>query len=264
MAQLAGKVAVVTGAGTGIGRGIAVELGRRGASVIVHYNRSEAGARETVQMLEKTGTRAYSIQADLESVAQCQRLVHLSVKALGRVDVLVNNAAVSTEAPFLDVSEALWDQTVNVNLRAPFFCAQAAAREMVRQGGGRIVHVGSVHGLVSRSPFGAYAAAKGGLHALTRQMAVELAPYHISVNCVAPGTIEVERYAAMLDYDRQRSARAIPWGRVGEPQDVATVVAFLCSDDADFVTGQVVCVDGGATSHLPSDRIGSGAQGDDR
>jgi NAD(P)-dependent dehydrogenase (short-subunit alcohol dehydrogenase family) len=214
-------------------------------------------------MLEEMGARATPIRADLESVAGCRRLVQASVEALGRVDVLVNNAAVSTEAPFLSVSQELWDKTVNVNLRAPFFCAQAAAREMVRRGGGRIIHVGSVHGLVSRSLFGPYVAAKGGLHALTRQMAVELAPYHVNVNCVAPGTIEVERYAALPGYDRQRSAQVIPWGRVGQPRDVATVVAFLCSDDAAFVTGQVICVDGGATSALPSDRCSAtGDQGD--
>ena len=231
----------------------------------MHYRTSEQGARVTVQMLAGVGARAIPVRAGRESVAECRRLVHSSVEALGRVDVLVNNAAISTETPFLDVSEALWDQTVNVNLGAPFLCAQAAAREMVRQEGGRIVHVGSVHGLVSRPLFRPYVAAKGGLHALTRQMAAELGPHHIRVNCVAPGTVEVERYAALPGYDRQRSALAIPWGRAGQPQDVATVVAFLCSDDAAFVTGQVICVDGGATSALPSDRGRDACeQGDER
>jgi NAD(P)-dependent dehydrogenase (short-subunit alcohol dehydrogenase family) len=255
MKRLEQKCAVVTGAGTGIGREIAMELAKQGASVMVHYNTSKAGAQETVQIIAKAGGRAAPIQANLEHVHECTRLIQGSVRALGGINILVNNAAVSTEARFLDVSEELWDRTLNTNLRAPFFCAQAAVREMIKRGGGKVINIGSVHGLLSVPVFGPYAAAKGGLHMLTRQMAIELAPYRINVNCVAPGLIEVKRYFSQFsDYDRDEAARDVPWGRVGFPRDIAPIVAFLCSDDAGFITGQVIYVDGGQSSVLASRR----------
>lgn len=251
MLSLKDKIGIITGASTGIGRGIAFELAKRGASVVVHYNSNAAGIQETLQTITKAGGRAVPIQANLELVSECLRLVEESIQTYGTIDILVNNAAVSTEARFVDVTEGLWDQTLNTNLRAPFFCAQAAARHMMQQGGGKIINIGSIHGLRSLPLFGPYAAAKGGLNTLTRQMAVELAPYQINVNCVAPGLVEVERYYSQFpDYDRDEAARKVPWGRVGLPQDIAGVVAFLCSDDANFVTGQVIHVDGGQTSAL--------------
>jgi len=246
------KVAVVTGAGTGIGQGIALELGKRGAVVLVHYHSSEAGAEETVRSITGAGGRARAVQADLSQVSECQRLIGSCLDTFGRIDILVNNSGVTTKADFVEVTEELWDLTVDISLKASFFCAQAAVRQMIAQGGGgKIVHIGSVHGNLSLPGFGPYAAAKGGLHNLTRQMAYELAPHRINVNCIAPGVIEVERYYTFeADYDRAKWARTVPWGRVGFPRDIAGVVAFLCSDDADFVTGQVICVDGGQTSSL--------------
>jgi len=255
MLQLKDKVAVVTGAGTGIGSEIAGELGKQGASVVVHYNTSKVGAEETTQLITKIGGNATPIHANLEKVSECIRLIQDSFKHYGGIDILINNAAVSTEEDFLDTSEELWDQTVNTNLRAPFFCAQSAARGMIERGGGKIINIGSVHGLVSTSICGAYAAAKGGLHMLTRQMAIALAPYGINVNCVAPGLIEVERYYRLFpDYDREDAARMIPLRRVGFPNDVAPLVAFLCTEHASFITGQVIFVDGGQICILSTHR----------
>jgi len=250
MGQLDGKRAVVTGAGTGIGRGIAVELARRGASVVVHYHSSAGGAEETRKTIRERQGRAVAIRANLAQVHECTRLVQESVSAFGGVDILVNNAAISPEVPFLDVSDEMWNRVIATNLSGPFFCAQAAAREMVRRGaGGKIIHIGSAHGFTSAPHFGPYAASKGGLHMLTKQMALELAPHQIGVNCVAPGLVEVERYHTQFpDYDRDVSARLVPWGRVGLPADIGCVVAFLCSDDAEFITGQVIYVDGGQTA----------------
>ena len=260
MSRLENKIAVVTGAGTGIGRGVAVELGKQGASVVVHYNSSRSGAQETLHSIEEAGGRAVTVQADLAEVRACRHLIEKTVQVFGSVDILVNNAALSTEAAFFDVSEDLWNRTLAVNLTAPFFCAQAAAREMIKRGGGKIINIGSVHGLRSLPVFGPYAAAKGGLHMITRQMAVELAPHRINVNCVAPGLIEVERYFSQFSsYDRNVAQRRVPWGRVGFPRDIGSVVAFLCTVEADFITGQVIYVDGGATSALAS-RSSKGAQ----
>lgn len=250
------KVAIVTGAGTGIGQGIAIELGRRGAAVVVHYHTSETGAHKTAQEIEKAGGQALIVQADLRQVSECKRVIDEGVKAFGRLDILINNSGVTTQAGILDVTEETWDLTVEIALKAAFFCAQAAARQMIAQGGGgKIVHIGSVHGNLSLPGFAAYAAAKGGLHNLTRQMAFELAPHHINVNCIAPGVIEVERYLTFMPhYRREKWSQKVPWGRVGFPQDVANLAAFLCSDEADYITGQVICIDGGQTTSLQLDR----------
>jgi NAD(P)-dependent dehydrogenase (short-subunit alcohol dehydrogenase family) len=252
--SLEGKVAIVTGAGTGIGRGIAVQLAGQGATVVVHFNASEEGARETVRMIEGAPP-PLAQRANLEEPDACAGLVSGIVQRQGRIDILVNNAAVSTEAMILDVTEDLWNMTINVNLRAPFFCSKEAARAMIPHGSGKIVNIGSVHGSVSFPACSAYAASKGGLNMLTKQMAIELAPHHICVNCVAPGTIEVERYFTQFgNYERGAAAESIPIGRVGLPQDIACIVGFLCTDEADFITGQTIIVDGGQTSIIPSSR----------
>jgi NAD(P)-dependent dehydrogenase (short-subunit alcohol dehydrogenase family) len=253
--NLENKIAIVTGAGTGIGRGIALELAQKGAVVIVHYNSSEHGANETVRMVQEAGGRAELLKANLEQADACINLIESTVQKYGKLDILVNNAAVSTEGQILDIDEKLWNLTININLRAPFFCSQTAVKVMIPQGGGKIINIGSVHGLVSFPSFGPYAASKGGLNMLTKQMAIELAPYHINVNCVAPGIVEVERYFSQFsNYNREQAAASIPYGQVGFPKDIAPVVAFLCSNEANYITGQIIVVDGGQSSILFSNR----------
>ena len=249
--NLEGKTALVTGAGTGIGRGIALKLAASGVQVAVHYSSSVDGARETVQLIEKSGGHALPFQANLERTTEAIALVEKVIGALGKLDILVNNAAVSTEKMFFDVTEAIWDQTVDLNLKSAYFCAQAAARAMSRLGSGKIIFIGSIHGNLTSPSFGVYAASKGGINMMTRQLAVELAPMKINVNCVAPGVIEVERYYKQFPwYKREDTAKNVPWGRVGFPEDVANLVAFLASDEADFITGQIIYVDGGQTAKL--------------
>ena len=257
MPALEGKRALVTGGGTGIGRGIALELAAAGAAVSLSYNTSSAGAAETAAQIRAAGGQAWTFAADLTQPGAGADLVEAACAEMRGVDILVNNAGFSLERAFLEVTPEDWDRVQNVNLRSGFFCAQASARRMKEQGGGKILFIGSVHGSASVPKFSVYAASKGGIDALTRQLAVELAPWRINVNAVIPGLIEVESYYQSFPwYDRAVSARQVPLGRVGFPADIAAAVAFLASDRADFVTGQALVVDGGQLAKLAVDRPG--------
>lgn len=252
MGILQGKLALVTGAGTGIGQGIAVELAREGADVAIHYMHSAAGARTTAAAVEALGRRAILVPGDLAEVAEARRVVDAAAEGLGGLDVLVNNSGVTRTVPFLETTEETYAEVLNVNLRSHFFCAQQAVRYLLRRGGGSILNLTSVHGTASGPGMSAYAASKGGIIALTKQLAIELAPLHIRVNAIGPGLIEVPRYfETMPGYTRESGNTKVPWGRVGLPEDVGRVAAFLVSDGADFVTGQVLFVDGGSLARLP-------------
>jgi len=247
---LAGKVAVVTGGGTGIGAGISEALAGAGASVVVSYHGNAAGAERLVVRLGP-GAAAVAHRCDVCDHADVQALFDAAVDAFGRVDILVNNAGITEPRPLLEMTAEEWDRTLDTNLRGAFFCTQRAAREIIRQGGGgAIVNLGSVHGLAATPDHSHYEASKGGINMFTKACAVELAPHGIRVNAVAPGAIEVERYAAMPDYDPEAWGRGIPAGRVGVPSDVGPLVVFLCSAGASYVTGQIVYVDGGLTSQI--------------
>jgi NAD(P)-dependent dehydrogenase (short-subunit alcohol dehydrogenase family) len=250
--DLKGKAAIVTGAGTGNGRGIALKLAACGARVAVHeYSGNMDGARETVRMIESAGGQAVPVEADLRQIAQGTAMIDRAIEQLGGLDILVNNAGISTEKPFLELTEETWDSILDLNLKGSFFCAQRAARHMAAQGGGKIVFIGSLHGALTSPTFGPYAASKGGINMITRVLALELAPLKINVNCVAPGIIEVERYFTQFPwYNREETALNVPWGRVGFPKDVANAVAFLVSDEAEFITGQILFVDGGLSAKV--------------
>lgn len=241
-----GKVVLVTGAGRGIGREIASSFVKAGAKVGVNYLTSQRGAEAVVEEARRLGREALAVQADVSDRDQVRRMVEGIIKIFGRIDVLVNNAAVYNTTPFLEVSDQVWDSTISVNLKGPFLCSQAVAPAMLSQGEGSIINIAAVDGIRARPGYRvsvADAAAKAGLIMLTRRLAVDLAP-QVRVNSVAPGLID-SKEEGLAEEVRARISRRIPLGRVGLPADVAGIVLFLASDAASYITGEVIVVDGG-------------------
>jgi NAD(P)-dependent dehydrogenase (short-subunit alcohol dehydrogenase family) len=247
--SLHGRFALVTGSSKGVGRGIALELGRQGCAVAVNYHSDAAGAAETVSSIEGAGGKAVAVQANVGLSSDCDRMFAEVLEAFGRLDVLVNNAGVQTWKALLDLEEAEWDRVIDTNLKGTFLCTQRAARAMKEQGnGGIIVNIGSGCNKIAFPHLVDYTASKGGIEQFTKVAAVELGKYRIRVNCVAPGAIEIERTKHEAgDYAGTWSALT-PMGRVGHPADIGNAVAFLCEDRAEFITGQTVWVDGGLFS----------------
>ncbi len=246
--RLRGKAALVTGSSSGIGEAIALRFAREGADVAVHYHREEDEARAVAAQIEQLGRKAVVLGANVGVVAEASGLVHDAHAALGRLDILVNNAGVEVREPFVDVSEQHYDLVLGVNLKGAFFAAQAAARLMIEAGhGGRIVNVSSIHEDVAFLNYATYTASKGGMRMLSRTICQELAPHGITVNNIAPGAIATPINKRTLgDGELLHELQAvIPSGRLGEPDEVASVAAFLASDDAAYVTGSTYYVDGG-------------------
>jgi len=248
--SLDGKRALVTGAGSrGIGRAIAEALGAAGADVAAHYYGDDSVALELVGRLRASGRRAVALPADLADPSVARALVRRAADELGGLDVAVCCAAVLSRVPFLDVTDAEWDRVHAVNLRGYFAVGQEAARHMVARGGGRIIMVSSVNQVTVNRGIAHYAATKGGVMQLAKSMALELAPSGVTVNLIAPGTIETDLNRAFLAEPRNRTAKLglIPMDRIGRPEDVAGAAVFLASDAAAYVTGSTIVVDGGLT-----------------
>ena len=248
---LAGKVAIVTGAGTGIGVGIVEALAGAGAKVAVSYNSNRSGADALAERVRAQGAPVLVQACDVRDYAQVQALFDATLREFGRVDILVNNSGITEPHSLLEMTPEEWDRTLNINLRGMFFCTQRAAKEMIEQGsGGRIVNLSSVHSFAAVPNHSHYEASKGGINMFTKACAIELAPHDIQVNAIAPGAIEVERYFGFEGYTRESWGSRIPAGRVGFPDDIGPLAAFLCSDGARYITGQIIWVDGGMISQL--------------
>ena len=246
-----GQVAVVTGAGSGMGLAVATGLAREGATVVV-AELSEQLAEQTVAKIESEGGRAKAIPTDVSRVDQIERLFKDTVAAFGTVDILVNNAGIAVRGSFLDYTEELWERQLGVNLKGVFFCAQAAARIMIPKDRGKIVNFASVAAFAASSrPAVVYDTSKGGVRQMTISLASVLAPHRINVNAVAPGTVrtEMNRQSLSTEEGVAWQVARIPLGRVAEPDDIARPVLFLCSSDADYMTGHVLVVDGGWLVH---------------
>lgn len=245
MGKFDGKVAIVTGGSRGIGRAIALELGSHGAKVAVNYHASAAAAEEVVAAIRAAGSDALAVQADVSDPEQVNVLFKTVTDAFGKVDILVNNAGITRDNVIMMLKPDDFDAVIDTNLRSAWLCSKAASRGMMKQRSGRIINITSVVGIAGNGGQTNYAASKAGMIGLTKALAKEIASRGVTVNAVAPGFIASDMTAALSEDILKKAIEAIPLGRQGAPEDVAKAVAFLASDDAAYITGQVLVVDGG-------------------
>ena len=243
--MLDGKIAVVTGASRGIGRAIALELASQGAFVVVNYNGSKDRAEEVKKEIEAAGGKAEVYQCNVSDFEKCQAFIQDVIKTYGRLDILVNNAGITRDGLLMKMSEADFDSVIETNLKGTFNTIRFASRQMLKQRSGRIINMSSVVGIAGNAGQANYASSKAGVIGLTKAVARELASRGITVNAIAPGFIETEMTAVLSDAVKEASVAQIPLGRFGKPEDIAKTAAFLASDDAGYITGQVIQVDGG-------------------
>lgn len=243
--MLKGKHALVTGASRGIGRMIALEFAKHGANVAVNYAGSEDKAKEVVEEIKQYGVEAFPIQADVSDEASVKKMVKEVIGTFGGLDILVNNAGINRDNLLMRMKEEEFDEVININLKGVFLCTKAVTRQMMKQRGGRIINVASIVGVAGNPGQANYVAAKAGVIGLTKTTAKELASRNILVNAVAPGFITTDMTDALTDEQKEAMLEMIPLARFGEPEDVAKVVRFLASEDAAYLTGQTIHIDGG-------------------
>ncbi len=248
--RLKDKVAIVTGADTGIGKGISICLAREGAAVTIDYRGDPQPADELVKQIESSGGRAMAVAGDVTKADDIDNLISQTCSSFGKLDIFINNAGIETKKPFLEMPLDVYEKTIAVDLTGPWLCSQKAAQQMVKQGhGGRIINISSVHEDITMPTNAAYCAAKGGLRMLMRTIAVELAPHKILVNNIAPGAIDTPMDAPLKEHPElmKELLSEIPLGRMGQPDEIGMMAVYLASDEAAYVTGQTFIIDGGMT-----------------
>ncbi len=243
--SLENKVALVTGGSRGIGRAIALELAARGAAVMVNYNKSPESAEEVVNKIKESGGKAAAFQSDVSDFKQAESLVKFTVDTFGDLSILVNNAGITRDQLIMMMPEADWDAVINTNLKSTFNCSKAAVKHMMRKRVGRIINIASVAGQMGNPGQTNYSASKGGQIAFTKALAREVAARNITVNAIAPGFVDTEILDAMTPETLQAALKMVPLARKGKPEEIAYAAVFLASDEAAYITGQVLGVDGG-------------------
>lgn len=245
MRKLEGKVAVVTGASRGIGRAIALKLADEGAKVVVNYSGSQAKAEEVVASIQEAGGEALAFQASVANSDEVAALMDAAVKTFGSLDILVNNAGITRDNLLMRMKENEWDDVMATNLKGVFLCTKAVTRQMMKQRAGRIINISSIVGVAGNAGQANYVAAKAGVIGLTKTTAKELASRNILVNAIAPGFIETEMTAELPEDLKQGMLTQIPLAKLGQPEDIAKAVVYLASEDANYMTGQTLHIDGG-------------------
>ncbi|MFN8413017.1 MAG: 3-oxoacyl-[acyl-carrier-protein] reductase [Anaerolineales bacterium] len=243
--SLENKVALVTGGSRGIGRAIALEFAARGAAVVVNYNKSPESAEEIVKKVQEAGRKAAAFQADVSDFKQAEALVKFTVDTFGDLSILVNNAGITRDQLIMMMPEADWDAVINTNLKSTFNCSKAAVKHMMRKRTGRIINIASVAGQMGNPGQTNYSASKGGQIAFTKALAREVAARNITVNGIAPGFVDTEILDAMTPETLEAALKMVPLARKGKPEEIAFAASFLASDEAAYITGQILGVDGG-------------------
>ena len=248
-----GKKVLVTGAGTGIGRGVALEFAREGADVVLHFSHSRDGADSAVAEIQRAGGKACALPADFRDARQARALAGQAADFLGGLDVLINNAGITMNQPFLGTTIEQFDTVFNVNIRAMFFAAQGAAEIMVKAGHGSIVNLSSNHAYAAMVEHAVYASTKAAIVGFTRTLSLELIQKNIRVNCIAPGWVFVENHRKVMgpDFDDKAAGIGVPCGFIGEARDIGRVAIFLVSDDSRYIVGQTILCDGGQCTMMP-------------